>query len=61
MFYSVDGVHPSEAGSFFTAALFYTTIYGKDPSINPCTASLKPATALYLKEKAKEVWENYQD
>ncbi|MBT8280639.1 MAG: hypothetical protein KJO16_03605 [Muriicola sp.] len=59
--YNVDGIHPSPEGSFFAAAMFYAAIYDKDPSINPYTAGLEPATALYLKEKAKEVWEAYQD
>lgn len=50
--YDSDGVHPSLEGTFFAAAKFYKTIYGKPPSDNPYQAALGDEVADYLKTKA---------
>jgi len=49
--YDADGVHPSLAGSFYTAAMFFKAIYGKSPADNSYTAGLSIEVANYLKAK----------
>lgn len=57
--YNPDGVHPSIAGSFLAASMFYYAIYNEDPTKNDYTASLEEATADLLKQMAKEAIDAY--
>jgi hypothetical protein len=58
--YNADGIHPSMAGTFLAAAMFYSAIFDKDPTENPYTAGLPPETAGYLKSMARRVLKEYQ-
>lgn len=53
--YSGDGSHPSINGSFAAACSFYSMMFEKDPVATAFNASIKPETALLIKEIAKEV------
>ena len=59
--YDPDGIHPTLAGTFLTATLFYLAIYDKNPMDNPYTGGLKVETANYLKIKAMKMWEAYSN
>jgi hypothetical protein len=47
-----DGSHPSLAGSFLTACVFYTVLYRRSPKGIAYTAGLDPQTAAILQEVA---------
>ena len=59
--YIEDGVHSTPEGSFLAAAMFYASIYGLDPTENDYTAGLEESDANYLKVKAKEAIETYNN
>ncbi|NNJ89222.1 MAG: hypothetical protein HKP53_07455 [Eudoraea sp.] len=59
--YDPDGIHPSLGGTFLASAMFYASIYEKDPRLNPYNADLTEEVAAYLKEKAYEVVQNYSE
>jgi hypothetical protein len=47
-----DGSHPSLAGSFLAACVFYTVLYHRSPKGIAYTAGLEPQTAAILQEVA---------
>jgi hypothetical protein len=50
-----DGQHPSRAGSYLAASVFYAILSGRDPTRNPFTAELDPADARSLRTIASDV------
>jgi PKD repeat protein len=50
--FSGDGSHPSFAGTYLSACVFYSSIYQKSPVGPSYTGSLDAATALILQEAA---------
>lgn len=50
----VDGIHPSLAGSYLAACVFYAAIYKKSPAGLDFTASLDKDTAKFLQSIAAE-------
>lgn len=50
--FSGDGSHPSFAGTYLSACVFYSSIYQKSPVGATYTGSLDAATALILQEAA---------
>ncbi|MFT4761492.1 MAG: hypothetical protein ACI9XO_004059 [Paraglaciecola sp.] len=57
--YDPDGSHPSYAGSYLAACVFYATIFDKSPVGLTFTGSLTSANAAYLQEKAFEAYNEY--
>ncbi|MBQ0767702.1 MAG: T9SS type A sorting domain-containing protein [Bizionia sp.] len=47
--YSSDGSHPSLAGSYAAACVFYTMVYKKDPTLMPWNSTLSTAEANSIK------------
>jgi hypothetical protein len=47
-----DGVHPSTAGSYLTACVFYVMLSGRDPVGDPFVAGLDPGLARELQTAA---------
>lgn len=58
--YASDGIHPSKAGTFIAASMFYDVIYDEDPRVNSYNANLEVAQATYLKMKGKQALNNYK-
>ena len=55
-----DGIHPSRAGSYLTACVFYALLTGRDPADSSFTAELDPAEARWLARLANnEVRRHY--
>jgi hypothetical protein len=50
-----DGEHPSMAGSYLAASVFYAMLSGKDPSRSTFTGRLEPAEARFLRGVAWDV------
>ena len=50
--FSADGSHPSFAGTYLSACVFYSSIYQKSPVGAIYSGSLDPSTALILQEVA---------
>lgn len=48
--YDADGIHPSPAGSYLSAGLFYKIIYSKDPKANAYVGSLTLEQADLIKQ-----------
>ena len=57
--YDRDGSHPTYAGSYLAACVFYATIFDKSPVGLTFTGSLSTADATYLQEKAFEAYNEY--
>ncbi len=57
--YDKDGNHPSYAGSYLTACVFYATIFDKSPVGLSFNGTLSTEDATYLQEKAFEAYEEY--
>jgi hypothetical protein len=57
--YDSDGSHPSYAGSYLAACVFYATIFDKSPVGLSFTGSLSSANAAYLQQKAFEAYNEY--
>lgn len=57
--YSSDGSHPSYAGSYLAACVFYATIFDESPVGLTFIGSLSSANAEYLQEKAFEAYNEY--
>jgi hypothetical protein len=53
--YGWDGHHPSRAGSFLIACVFYAVLTGRDPSEISYTAGLESADARFLQQVARDV------
>ncbi|HLV40114.1 PKD domain-containing protein [Xanthomarina sp.] len=53
--YSGDGSHPSLAGSYAAATVFYTMIYKKDPTLITWNSSLSQTDANIIKMAAKTI------
>lgn len=53
--YGWDGHHPSRAGSFLMACVFYAVLTGRDPTGNAYTAGLESTDARFLQQIAREV------
>jgi hypothetical protein len=49
-----DGRHPSRAGSYLAACVFYKQLTGQDPAESTYTAGLDPELARYLQEHGAE-------
>jgi len=47
-----DGTHPSTAGSYLDACMFYAALTGRSPVGNPYTAGLDPSQARFLQQVA---------
>jgi hypothetical protein len=54
-----DGRHPSLAGSYLAAAVFYAVLSGRDPSTSGFTAALPREEARFLRTVASEVVAQY--
>lgn len=50
--WSWDGTHPSTAGSYLDACMFYAALTGRSPVGNPYTAGLDPSQARFLQQTA---------
>jgi len=50
--WSWDGTHPSTAGSYLDACMFYAALTGRSPVGNPYTAGLDPSQARFLQQAA---------
>jgi hypothetical protein len=50
--WSSDGTHPSTAGSYLDACMFYVALTGRSPVGNPYTAGLDPSQARFLQQTA---------
>jgi hypothetical protein len=50
-----DGRHPSLAGSYLGACVFYALLSGRDPARSEFTAGLAPSEARFLQEVAMDV------
>jgi hypothetical protein len=50
--YAGDGIHPSAAGSFLTACVFYVMLSGRDPEGDSFTAGLDRSQADALQTAA---------
>jgi hypothetical protein len=50
--WSWDGTHPSTAGSYLDACVFYAALTGRSPVGNPYTAGLDPGQARFLQQMA---------
>jgi hypothetical protein len=50
-----DGSHPSLAGSYLAACVFYATVFGESPVGLEYTGSLASSEASYLQEMAERV------
>ena len=50
--WSWDGTHPSTAGSYLDACMFYAALTGRSPVGDPYTAGLDPGQARFLQETA---------
>lgn len=57
--YNPDGSHPSYAGSYLAACVFYATIFDRSPVGLSFTGSLSSANAEYLQAKAFEAYTEY--
>ncbi|GGZ91856.1 T9SS type A sorting domain-containing protein [Algibacter mikhailovii] len=57
--YDPDGSHPSYAGSYLAACVFYATIFDKSPVGLSFTGSLSKDDASYLQQKAFEAYNDY--
>lgn len=53
--WSGDNSHPSVAGTYLSACVFYATIYQRSPVGLSFTSSLNSATAAYLQQVAEDV------
>lgn len=51
-----DGMHPTVAGSYLTACVFYAYFYGQSPAGNQYQAGLPPAVARTLQDEAEQIW-----
>jgi hypothetical protein len=49
-----DGIHPSRAGSYLTACVFYALLTVRDPADSSFTAELDPAEARWLARLAND-------
>jgi hypothetical protein len=52
-----DGRHPSRAGSYLAACVFYAALTGRDPRMSGFTDGLEPADARFLQQVAADVLE----
>ena len=52
--WDVDGKHPSEAGTYLAACVFYKVLTGRDPSGSAFTAGLQSAEARFLQATAND-------
>jgi hypothetical protein len=50
-----DGQHPSRAGSYLAACVFYTLLARREPAGSKFTAGLHPATARLLQRSASDI------
>jgi hypothetical protein len=50
--WSWDGTHPSTAGSYLDACVFYAALTGRSPEGNPYTAGLDLGQARFLQQMA---------
>jgi lysophospholipase L1-like esterase len=50
--WSWDGTHPSTAGSYLDACMFYAALTGRSPVGNRYTAGIDPGTARFLQQTA---------
>ena len=57
--YSADGAHPSEEGSYLTAAVLYSLIFKDDPSGLSYVGGLSATDAQYLRTVGYDVVEEY--
>lgn len=52
--YAADGSHPNVRGSYLAACVFYAVLYEVSPVLNPFTAGVPAAEALFLQQCAAE-------
>jgi hypothetical protein len=50
--WQADGSHPSEAGTYLAACVFYAAIFGQSPEGSTYTAGLPAVTAALLQRTA---------
>ena len=50
-----DGRHPSRAGSYLAACVFYAVLTGRDPTMSAFTDGLEAADARFLQQVAADV------